>query len=186
MWRGCHCRDFSVPDPPRGRPVGGGGVHRNRGYGGIGPHPGSSKFLCRNFIRTSLPILHLKFPKNFQHTSQLPPIPPPIRTAATGRQFFWRGVPWQYLSIEEHLPGGMRVRQEDRYLKYGSFWKTGVIFGVSLPAPSFGQPWSRANSHKNQTLGFWKQGLFGVFTSDQKISLIEPFYFYRRVFCMVP
>jgi hypothetical protein len=27
-----------VPDPPRGRPVGGGDVHRNRGHGGLNPH----------------------------------------------------------------------------------------------------------------------------------------------------
>jgi len=26
-----------VPDPPRGRPVGGGGTYHNRGYGGISP-----------------------------------------------------------------------------------------------------------------------------------------------------
>jgi hypothetical protein len=25
-------------DPPRGRPVGGGGTYHNRGYGGLNPH----------------------------------------------------------------------------------------------------------------------------------------------------
>jgi hypothetical protein len=29
---------FSVTEPPRGRPVGGGGVYRKRGYGGLNPH----------------------------------------------------------------------------------------------------------------------------------------------------
>jgi hypothetical protein len=37
--------------PPRGRPVGGGGVHRVRGYGGISPHLNNLPDTC---------ITHLK------------------------------------------------------------------------------------------------------------------------------
>jgi hypothetical protein len=29
---------LTVPDPPRGRPAGGGGNYHNRGYGGLNPH----------------------------------------------------------------------------------------------------------------------------------------------------
>jgi hypothetical protein len=32
------CVLILILDPPRGRPVGGGGVHRNQGYGGLNPH----------------------------------------------------------------------------------------------------------------------------------------------------
>jgi hypothetical protein len=34
----CARNGKTVPEPPRGRPIGGGGVHRIRGYGGISPH----------------------------------------------------------------------------------------------------------------------------------------------------
>ena len=30
--------EISVVDPPRGRPVGGGGTYHNRGMGGLNPH----------------------------------------------------------------------------------------------------------------------------------------------------
>jgi len=29
---------FNRPDPPRGRPVGGGGIYHFWGYGGLNPH----------------------------------------------------------------------------------------------------------------------------------------------------
>jgi len=38
-----------VIDPPRGRPVGGGGTYHNRGYGGLNPH--YSVFLEFDFHR---------------------------------------------------------------------------------------------------------------------------------------
>ena len=52
---------FPFPDPPRGRPVGGGGTPRSWGYGGISPHlpdsPAQKKALCL-FNNAAFPEQH--------------------------------------------------------------------------------------------------------------------------------
>ena len=90
------------------------------------------------------------------------------------------------ISVGECTLREIQIRQEYRYVKSASFWQTGFILGVSLPAVPPGRPGPCGNSGKNQNLRCRKRWLFGFFTSDQEIWLIEPYSFVRRVFCMVP